>query len=463
MAQQIKLRGDTDANWTSVNPVLADREPGYDVTNGVLKIGDGVSAWTSLTGISLAGAVMNSDTSTADMLFVIDEDDMTTNSSTKIPTQQSVKAYVDASVTAGSPVVAIATYSSGWPSRPTADIVFWVSEDPLATTPGAATGDDVVVLPAQVTTPAAVSNSTTAYTLDDDDDGTTSIHTNASLVTVTVPTDGADDLRNGFRHRIFAAGAAGVQLGVSGITLLGASPFTKIAQNGYMDLEKTASANTWLVMGATLAGAAGFGGDTYTYEEGTNGVDIGTGTGVTAVTASAPKYSTAAAFHGSLGYNCIGQQALFYAAPADDFSGSVYVEPHVNGASSSNRIITLQTAADAEICALRLHSTAGVISLVNSANTIAVSATTTWAVNDLFRFDWQADYNDGADTLALSVRIFKGANVEGTTPDETISNTFTSVTAPCTKVRVGNYNTGTWDFYFDTLRLNDALEWIGPL
>ncbi len=47
-----------------------------------------------------AGAVMNGDTSTAAMQFVIDEDSMTTNSATKVPTQQSVKAYVDASVIA---------------------------------------------------------------------------------------------------------------------------------------------------------------------------------------------------------------------------------------------------------------------------------------------------------------------------------------------------------------------------
>lgn len=44
------------------------------------------------------GAVHNSDTSTAAMSFVVDEDAMTSNSATKIPTQQSVKAYVDTQV-----------------------------------------------------------------------------------------------------------------------------------------------------------------------------------------------------------------------------------------------------------------------------------------------------------------------------------------------------------------------------
>lgn len=45
--------------------------------------------------VDAAGAVMNSDTSTASMSFVVDEDNMASDSATKVPTQQSVKAYVD--------------------------------------------------------------------------------------------------------------------------------------------------------------------------------------------------------------------------------------------------------------------------------------------------------------------------------------------------------------------------------
>ncbi|MEO5627490.1 MAG: hypothetical protein ABIQ89_01220 [Candidatus Saccharimonadales bacterium] len=60
---------------------------------------DGVTAGadvTNATTVNAAGAVMESDTSTAAMQFVIDEDSMVSNSATKVPTQQSVKAYVDA-------------------------------------------------------------------------------------------------------------------------------------------------------------------------------------------------------------------------------------------------------------------------------------------------------------------------------------------------------------------------------
>jgi hypothetical protein len=49
-----KVRGDTAANWASVNPVLADREIGYDKTNKTIKVGDGSTTWTSLAGISVS-------------------------------------------------------------------------------------------------------------------------------------------------------------------------------------------------------------------------------------------------------------------------------------------------------------------------------------------------------------------------------------------------------------------------
>tara|TARA_A100001035_G_C27787378_1_gene505288 strand:+ start:8582 stop:10186 length:1605 start_codon:yes stop_codon:yes gene_type:complete len=50
---------------------------------------------TDATNVAAAGAVMESDTTTASMSFVVDEDNMSSNSNTKVPTQQSVKAYVD--------------------------------------------------------------------------------------------------------------------------------------------------------------------------------------------------------------------------------------------------------------------------------------------------------------------------------------------------------------------------------
>jgi hypothetical protein len=48
MATQIKLRRDTYQNWYDANPTLAEGEPGYDLTNKKLKIGDGTTLWRVL-------------------------------------------------------------------------------------------------------------------------------------------------------------------------------------------------------------------------------------------------------------------------------------------------------------------------------------------------------------------------------------------------------------------------------
>ena len=48
MAIQIQLRRDTAANWTSVNPTLAQGEIGIETDTLKLKIGDGLTDWNTL-------------------------------------------------------------------------------------------------------------------------------------------------------------------------------------------------------------------------------------------------------------------------------------------------------------------------------------------------------------------------------------------------------------------------------
>jgi hypothetical protein len=55
MAQQIQLRHDTAANWTTANPTLMVGEFGYETDTQKFKIGDGTTAWTSLLYITAGG------------------------------------------------------------------------------------------------------------------------------------------------------------------------------------------------------------------------------------------------------------------------------------------------------------------------------------------------------------------------------------------------------------------------
>ena len=56
---------------------------------------------TDATNVNAAGATMNTDTNVSGNSWVLDEDSMSSNDATKVPTQQSVKAYVDANSSSG--------------------------------------------------------------------------------------------------------------------------------------------------------------------------------------------------------------------------------------------------------------------------------------------------------------------------------------------------------------------------
>lgn len=87
----------SDGNNATIPAVVAGVSAGLMSGADKTKI-NGIEALadvTDATNVNAAGAVMNTDTSTAPMDFVIDEDDLDSNSNTKVPTQQSVKAYVD--------------------------------------------------------------------------------------------------------------------------------------------------------------------------------------------------------------------------------------------------------------------------------------------------------------------------------------------------------------------------------
>lgn len=110
------LTATTDNFIVSVSSAWASRTPAQVRTT--LNVEDGADV-TDATNVDAAWAVMESDTSTASMSFVVDEDNMASNSATKVPTQQSVKAYVDANIWGGG-VRVNGTTSSATPT-PNAD------------------------------------------------------------------------------------------------------------------------------------------------------------------------------------------------------------------------------------------------------------------------------------------------------------------------------------------------------
>ena len=53
MSVLIRLRRGTEYGWNSANIILASGEPGFELDTGRLKVGDGVTAWNSLSYIAV--------------------------------------------------------------------------------------------------------------------------------------------------------------------------------------------------------------------------------------------------------------------------------------------------------------------------------------------------------------------------------------------------------------------------
>lgn len=91
----------------------------------------------------------------------------------------------------------------------------------------------------------------TTYTIDRHDSERIQIFSNASLVTVTVPTNASDPIPVGHSFDLLSTGAGGLTLSTTGLTLVG-SPNKTIAQGEAMVLTKLGT-DTWSVVGGTSA------------------------------------------------------------------------------------------------------------------------------------------------------------------------------------------------------------------
>jgi hypothetical protein len=57
----IRFARDTAYNWASVNPIMAEGEPGYEKDTGKLKIGNGLSRWNDLDYLAGSAPIGGSD------------------------------------------------------------------------------------------------------------------------------------------------------------------------------------------------------------------------------------------------------------------------------------------------------------------------------------------------------------------------------------------------------------------
>lgn len=93
----------TSDTGTDVTVVAADTDSAGVMTDAMFDKLDGIEALADVTdaaNVDAAGATMNADTTLAGNGYFIDEDSMASDLATKVPSQQSVKAYADTKSTA---------------------------------------------------------------------------------------------------------------------------------------------------------------------------------------------------------------------------------------------------------------------------------------------------------------------------------------------------------------------------
>ena len=64
---KIQVRRDSEADWTSANPVLSQGEPGFETDTGKFKWGDGTTAWNDLDYAAGSASVVVSETAPVDV------------------------------------------------------------------------------------------------------------------------------------------------------------------------------------------------------------------------------------------------------------------------------------------------------------------------------------------------------------------------------------------------------------
>ena len=224
-------------------------------------------------------------------------------------------------------------------------------------------------------------------------------------------------------------------------------------------LSTTVPSNRWGALQGAIDGPMTF--TTYDFDSGTDGATIAAGTHGIDTISGTPRYEIDAAVHGALGVEMVGTSQFMRYVVGPTNSGSIYYKAVTFG-TGSNRFITWGTSINGTNASLRCQST-GNFSITDAANTqIGANFLTTWTGGDVFRFDWQYSETGTAPTISclITLRVFKGANIEGTTPDEEITRSVPSTTSTA-RLRLASSTAG-WTSRVDTLRLSPLLEWATP-
>lgn len=196
---------------------------------------------------------------------------------------------------------------------------------------------------------------------------------------------------------------------------------------------------------------------TYTYEEGTDGAAITSGSNGVVAVGGSPVYAAAAAIHGSMGSSLVGAgSAVLYNVGNANGQESVYCKLHVAGSAPTS----LNLKNGSTFCGrVRFNQANGRFDISDGSGTLQTTSSSSYTVDQTVRLDIRHTYS--GTTLTMTVAIFLGANAEGTTPDETMGPV--SFTSSLTPTRFGGQSVSGSTLYVDTVRIyDDAATWPSP-
>jgi hypothetical protein len=257
--RRILIRRDTAANWTANNPTLAAGEFGHETDTGKLKLGTGAIAWNSLgyqnnvtsvngqTG-AVSGLAPTADPTFTGTVVLPATTSIGTVTSTEIGYVDGVTSAIQTQLDAKAPL-ASPTFT-GTVVLPNSTVTSAMIASDAVTQAKIA---DRSVGSAELTNLTLNAQTGTTYTLALTDAHDLVTLSNASAITLTIPTNASVAFTIGDQVNIVQLGAGQVTVGGAGVTIR--SQGSKLKLNGQYSAATLIKIGTdeWILVGNTAA------------------------------------------------------------------------------------------------------------------------------------------------------------------------------------------------------------------
>lgn len=195
---------------------------------------------------------------------------------------------------------------------------------------------------------------------------------------------------------------------------------------------------------------------TVTFDSGTDGVDIASGDEGSLSQGGITRYEADAAVHGAMGIRLVtGQADSISWGAAGSGQASVYWKGYSVGTGSS--VMWTLRNGSTMLCRFRTNATTGKYEITDDAN--ALIATSAASINGLQSGRADVRWVASGGNLTVTVRLYLDTNIEGDTPDETMSPAAFGVASAVNRFYLGS-TAATWQYDIDTIRLyDDVVTW----